>query len=303
MVYFFVVLYLVVVAAVGWRLWDVTRPAGRAKLLDKTARELDLAIDEATAPLVTQRLVARERVGAVGTLVIESIVAPIYAVWAVHALNSHKPPAFTPLFLVIPWAAVVFGQIAARAGLMVYEVARRRRVVGPRVARAQAPGLTDYVRPLELWITRLVVLALAPATTVLLIVTMRGTRDGHFISAPLMVAGVLFALAILTAVELAARRLLALGQPASSMVELAWDDALRSRQLRELYLSAAGVGLLVALYSVIALNLPDWTQPILMYGTPAVIGLTYFYGKPAAHYRRRLWPAPTDRQPYETSVA
>jgi hypothetical protein len=191
---------------------------------------------------------------------------------------------------------VTFGQVAARSGLMMYEVARRTYVTGPRVARVRVPVLADYVRPLELWAARLVVLVVVPVTTVVLIIT-ASTRDARVISAPAMIAGVLVAVALLIAAELAARRLLALGQPASTVLELAWDDALRSRQLRELYLSVMAVGLVLTMFTLVDLNLPDRTQMPLLYGTLGVIAALGVIGKPAAHYRRRLWPAPTDVAP------
>jgi hypothetical protein len=303
---FFVTCYLLGVAADLLQLARTTRPAGRRKLLNRTARELDLVVDPATAPLVIERLVRRERVTAAGSLLIWSIVLPVYAVLALHAVHvvgTNKPARYVPLGVILPWASVRFGQVAARSGLMMYEVARRTKVTGPRVARVRVPVLTDYVRPLELWAARLVVLVAAPVTTVVLISTAKGNRDARFISTPVMVAGVLFAVALLIAAELTARRLLALGQPASTEVELTWDDALRSRQLRELYLSVMAVGLVVTAFSLIDLNLPDWTQMPLLYGTLGAIVLLGVIGKPAAHYRRRLWPATTDRRAYEPTAA
>ena len=84
----------------------------------------------------------------------------------------------------------------------------------------------------------------------------------------------------------------ALPQPAATPRELAWDDALRSMQLRELYLLATTASLLI---SVLTLGLLQ-SSFIAIYGVLLVVLILSFKGSPATHYRRRLWPWPTDRE-------
>lgn len=289
--FFSVVVVLAALFVVGRWLY-LARPANRLRLLDKVARRADLAIDPANADAVARRLVRRERAGSIGYLVILAISAPIELRYTQHQLSSPTPPPYTPLNMLLPWASVTLGTLVGRAACAVLDA--RKAADGPRVARAKVPGLYDYIRPLDVLLTRGLVLAVGPGLAVaFLIDNRRGPLSGH-LHPWLVVAGVAMTFVVLGAVELAARALLALGQPAGTLSDLAWDDALRALELRQLFATAAMAGVFVSEFSFVGLEPPDALQPLFMYGGIGLAVAIGFLGKPASHFRRRLWPAPID---------
>jgi hypothetical protein len=98
------------------------------------------------------------------------------------------------------------------------------------------------------------------------------------------------------AAEIVGRRLLDLPQYATSTLELAWDDALRARTLRDL----VSVPLLVGTYLPMVALLGAWLTPggqaafsvgwssVML--APLVVGVAVAQvRRPERHYRRRLW--------------
>src|SRR5690606_2933221 len=102
------------------------------------------------------------------------------------------------------------------------------------------------------------------------------------------------------------RRIVAQGNRVGSPEELVWEDAIRSRTVRDLASAPAAVGLYAILFS-----LPDvfgegvdhgfmaWTGVAILAGTVLLLMVTIILG-PERHLLRRLWPelAATTGKPY-----
>lgn len=268
----------------------LSRPAHRLALLDKTARRLDLAVDPANAESVARRLVRRERAGSIGYLVALALITPVELHYIQHSLNETKPPPYTPLSLVLPWVGVTLGTLVGRGVCAVLDA--RRAAEGPRVARTRVPVLSDYVRPCDVLAVRVLCLLVAPALCAAFVAD--PGPQSHHLHPWLIWAGVAVSLAVWILAELSARALLSLGQPATTLTDLAWDDAIRSLELRQLYAAALTPAIFVIEFAIIGLQPPDAAQPLFLYGSLVLAAAFAFLGKPASHFRRRLWPAPID---------
>ncbi|BEP12363.1 hypothetical protein acdb102_06740 [Acidothermaceae bacterium B102] len=296
-IFFSACLVALVLVAIG-RWWWLGRPGKTLQLLHKAARDLDLSVDPVNAAPVAARLVRRERAALVGHVGACLVVLPFYALYMVHVTNNSahhfRPPSLFLLILMVPYVTPMLGRQAVLAGLLVREAHRRGAHRGPRVARAVVPHLSDYVRPLEIWAARFIALAVVPAAVLGAVFGDTDAKTSALV-APSLVVGAAIVAAVWALAELTARRLLEVGQPADNPIELAWDDALRSRQLRELFLFVSAFGLLLTMFSALG-ELPDSLTMVPFLCALAVLGLLGLVGKPASHYRRRLWPAPTDRR-------
>ena len=287
--------FLAVVLACFWaitafQLWRLSRPARQRRMADKTARRLDLALDEQTRPLVQNRLVRRERVALVATAVLETAYLPVAL--ALDHSRFRVQHANAPIVFVLPFLIFTASRPLLLSLLMAYDALRRQRDPGPRVARVVVTRLTDYVRPVELWAARFLAGVVVPACALIVGLTQQHRADEPWLSGAVLVATALSAPLLLAVAELGAHQLVALPQPASTPTELAWDDALRSMQLRELFVVVTGGSLMISVLSVAVLD----SSFIAVYGVIVVMVLLGFAGSPASHYRRRLWPWPTEEQ-------
>lgn len=138
----------------------------------------------------------------------------------------------------------------------------------PRYARAHAPTLTDYVHPWWMLAALTMVVVSGGMSAALLV----GVRPA--VAQVGMPLEAVFALAVLAAAGLAAAaalssKLLSVPQPASSELELQWDDALRAYALRDLWIAsiALGTAAFVAAFSWLF----DFTSPYVYLG--GIVGL------------------------------
>jgi hypothetical protein len=174
---------------------------------------------------------------------------------------------------------------------------RGRQAGSVRVARLRAVSLSDYRSPYEQWMPRIVV-ALALAGLVL-----RGAVDPHgFAIVPVFVwvyAGI--TIATLLVCEIGGRAIIRGGQPAGSELELAWDDALKSRALAAiaiapLYLGAYfGIGTVAFFPQTHTGPTADAAQLEIGVSLVAMILVLVWLvitlvTKPQQRYLRRLWP-------------
>lgn len=159
------------------------------------------------------------------------------------------------------------------------------------MARAVRTGVRDYVPVGELGVA----FGVAVLPTLLLVVW------GGISGVGGMAAGawpVLVPLVVLALAALAGRRVVTRPQPAHTEVELAWDDALRARALRDL---VAGVGVVGASYGLLSVAVigvvPSSPVPVpvatALSAVFAVVGafcvvVTVVPG-PTTRFRRRLW--------------
>ena len=265
--------------------WLVGRLRTEHRILVRTATRLTLPVDEATAPAIMARLSRRERAGLAGAALLAMIVLPIWHHWLYEPVLAHPQPV-SPLILITPALTVVAGRLVALTGLTVWDASRRRRASDVRIARAFVPTLTQYVRAREIWAARTTACVALPLAA---LSTWDDRLDGRRIhSATSVITTVAVLLLLLVLAELTSHRLVAVGQPAASAMDLVWDDGLRSMQLRELYLTVTVASLYVAVLFTGGLPSPVGATAFL--SAFAVVGWCVA-GSPGSYYLRRLWPA------------
>lgn len=288
-----VVAGLISVFGVGMLL-RFARPDGRTGAAHRLARKVDLSLDPSVEQAVADRLARRERAGVVGGLLV---------MWAAVVTLGRAAEAvqegLAPLFVAL---AYLLGH-AVGYGVVAWHETRRPPGDGPRVARASTPTHDDYVARHERWGAWVV----AGAATCLAVALVMVEQTGAFGS-----AAVPWALAAATAVlpwvaiavdELLARRLLDRRQVAATPLELAWDDALRARTLRDMVTVPLVLGLSLPL--VLAGVMGDAAEGgwpanpmvgvtsgvfMLILGGAIVLGLVSAALNPHRHFRSRLWP-------------
>jgi hypothetical protein len=167
---------------------------------------------------------------------------------------------------------------------------------GTRVARASAPVIEDYVPRLERRGAWLLAAGSAVAGVALLVARTAGSAAAARVPLVLLVLAVLVPPSLVAAAEIVGRRLVDLPQSAASTLELAWDDALRARTVRDLVSVPLVVGTYLPMMVVGgALARPagpptyslEWSVLVL---APLVVGLILAQvRRPGRHYRRRLW--------------
>ncbi|SFE74187.1 hypothetical protein SAMN04488035_0350 [Flavimobilis marinus] len=278
----------------------VTGPAAARTAAHAFARRVDLALTDDVAPRVVDRLAARDRASGVGALV----AVAFGGLWA--ALTE---PAETVGGIVV--ALAFFLGYAAGSALYGWYESTRPVPAGPRIARATTPTHADYIDPVE----RL------------------GLRIGAFL-APLLIGGLALVDALSDAIAfgpfpvgaavvavvcpvvanvaeaLGARLVLARPQVAATPHELAWDDALRARTLRD----SITAPLIVTLYApLFYLGVVDAGLEGGWPANPAVGVVSGVFGtyilvlvlltllalarRPERHFRRRLWPTAPQAAP------
>jgi len=158
-----------------------------------------------------------------------------------------------------------------------------------RVARLDAPTLPDYVNPGWFWA--------AAGATVFGVALTAGLLTGALpptpgnAGPPLAGVAALAAFSIigLVGATLLSRRLLAIPQPASTELELQWDDALRAFALRDIWI--ASIGLSTATFVAACSWVLDTSSPSFyaaaLIGSAPLIFLSLPASKRSCH---RLWP-------------
>lgn len=224
-----------------------------------------------------------------------------YLVSLVFLLLSPTPAYSFAYTWVVALPALLIGTTIFDVALAMRDTLFTQRGGTPRMARAAAVSLRDYITPWKMYAPP-VLLGVAA-----ILVAIAAALDGAGASAmdaslaslslPALVMAVLVVLACLVAV----RKILARPQPVSDTLELAWDDALRADTVRKagmlaiaiswLALAAAASGLVVAID--VSLTSTMWftiVQILLGWGFIA-INVVFTYGSSFNWFRRRLWPA------------
>ncbi|EYR62382.1 hypothetical protein N866_09010 [Actinotalea ferrariae CF5-4] len=283
--------WLLLAAQLGRRAADPRRALAAAHAL---ARTVDLALAGPTESAVVARCRARDRAAAIGMAV--------GVVVAAAALLATRPDQIVLPVIVTALA----GGIGAAAGQGFVAWKESGVTVPPeevRIARTSTPDVADYVAPLERGSAA--VAAAAPAGALLALGA--STRlGGDLPGMPWAPAVVLACLPVVLLVlaQVAGRRLVARPQPARTTLELAWDDALRARALRDLVgvVVAGGAGLaFVAIWLASGRADGGWPANVAVGVTSgltialstalAVGALAGLVVRPERHVRRALWPA------------
>jgi len=246
------------------------------RLVERAARLSGLSLAPGMREVLRDRLAARYSIGLLG------VIVSLAAGWGVGLLVD--PSQRLPVLL----AALLLGLVATLLvnGLL---PAPAPAPDAPRIARGTAARLGDFVPPYELWIAR----SVAIIGVLLAAAAAAGSPAAAW--APLG-AGAL-TLAALAAFELGARRILARPSLATSEAELAWDDEIRSMDLRELAAAPVIAGVLAV---IAALGGAGWrisegsplqiVLPVASIAIPVLQRLYDLVVLPQRHVLRRLWP-------------
>ncbi|WP_182112991.1 MULTISPECIES: hypothetical protein [unclassified Actinotalea] len=291
--YFFIVVLALVVTGTLAR-YGTRR--GRAAAADAYARKVDLTLDPAMAADVGARLARRACLGAV-----------VGAGLALLPLLLMRPePAEEGSFPAALLAVLGYflGAALGSAAVAWYE-STRPLAAGPRIARATTPTPADYVPPFERYGAWACAVVAALVAVGIVVVDAVGLVDVGRLPVGLLVAVTVVPALVVLAVELAARWLVARRQVAATTLELAWDDAMRARTLRDSATVAimAGAYAPFALLGVLADGLEGgWpANPavglvsgimLVLFGGLLVMGVWSLAARPERYFRTRLWPLP-----------
>ncbi|WP_199190145.1 hypothetical protein [Cryobacterium sp. N22] len=274
-----------------------SKPANRARELDAYARRLGVAVPVDTAEGLIGQLIRRERAlltgGGTGIA-----IAVITALLLPGGFNAGYVP-------VLIFAGLGVGSAIGAA--LASAVSAFTRLAGPRVARSSIPGYADYVPPLERWSGRVLpALALLAVLAAWIAFSVGALGDARLSSAYIWgSAGAWLAYASVAGLvvsEVLSRRILDRGQPSASATDLAWNDGLRSRALRDLHAVPIVLGFVSVLSTFFDIGFQaDYaggvaTAAAVAVGIPATLmagGITLLIldltSRPQQHYWRRLW--------------
>ncbi|MEJ5915411.1 hypothetical protein [Pseudokineococcus sp. 1T1Z-3] len=281
----------------AWVVWS--RPWRRSQLQQLSVRAqlpLDTAdgMPSALAERVGRRLVRREVGSSVGGLL--ATLAVLLLVLADGGLDE----AGGWVEGALTFAVVGLGLTAGTTAVVARDALAPPSLPGVRRARSRAGGLEDYVPWLRLLTGRLLCAVSAGAGVLMAVLA---TRSGEAVAGAgglpvsnLVLGGCVAVAWVLT--ELLARRVVALPQPAGRPLELAWDDVLRARHLRELAFFPCYLACLNLLYlpgevaGVLGLSQGDHFVVVVVVLLVALAGLMLpGRGQPVERYARyRLWP-------------
>jgi len=272
--------------------------SSRASAVRRLGRSVGLAVPEGHEAALAARAARKTRASVLGAFLGTALVVLGFVTGIIPAADPESN--VSDLWLVIGGYFVGLA-IGAMINTLGY---RPAPVEGERFARSGAVDLRDYLAPVDRYGARVSVLfgVLALGGAMLLFAT------GYIQLNPLAsVSAAVVGLGVvsLAIFEFSARRILDRAQPVGSPAELAWDDALRAQNVREIATAPISLGLWGSL--AVLLTLLDQPIPInpagdLLFGlliaavavllTVALIATVYSIATaPQQHYLRRLWPS------------
>jgi hypothetical protein len=239
------------------------------KQVVRLATSLNLGVPDSLEPLVVRQTAYRLRTGAIGgaggLLVGAIAIAPVAS------------PGYPTVVLVM--TSVAIGSTVGTTALSLATL-RRDDTSLPRVARARAVTLDDYVHPVARLIMGIVLAVSLIGVAMVTVLSPSSTS----------VALVLVALAIATFVlaEVGSRQLVDAPQPATTDGELIWSDALRAQLIDDLYrapVSIAAVGAYLAVQQIFG---PQGALVLVIVLVAGIIASSLAISR--QHVLRRLWP-------------
>lgn len=285
-----VVAEVIVILIAGWRLTRLVQPEREQAIVETAAAVAELEVQSAYDCGASRRLLRREHAAVLGSAIIWMVALP-YLVWSSSETSSQ--PSWFPISFVVMIVIGITARPLSLAALLCWEVTLRRGLRGPRVARLSTPSIVDYLRPLTVWTTRILLGVIVPVVALFVWKTQSHQANKASLGNTRTVAIVASSLIALATVEVISRRLVALPQPASSPLQLQWDDAIRALQLGELHSAATLFAVLLLTISLDVLY-GGGVAGFTLAGAVIVLAVT---GDTSARYRQRLWPAPTDGVP------
>lgn len=301
------------------------RPAWRRSHADVVALRATLPADPELVPApllervgarVARRLLA-ERVGALcgAVVVLALLLAGSAETRRGVTVEGSADGAFSVVvssLTLVALLALIGGRVLAVALVAGREALAPPASSGPRLARSSSPRREDYVPRLETVVVR--ALVLAPVVVLVVDAAVRLASGRQL--ADLGPLAVLVALSVLVwaAVEALVQRLLGQRRPASSALELAWDDVLRAQLLREasqlplLVASAAGFVVVLQVLSPVG---ADAVASVLGLAVTVAVLVAALVGvlvslvarSPERYVRARLWPLPADPEGADPALA
>jgi hypothetical protein len=268
-------------------LFFIVRPKTQRQRTRLLVNTVGLPLTSEIEPIVVSSQRREVRVGYLGVAVGIAIASAGMIVGRVTSPGQ--------VFLIDFTLAFVCVGIALAISSVVYESRRQRGDV--RFARLRAVTLSDYRAPLERWLPRIVVVLALAAFAARVILT-----PGTFgISAAFLYLYAALTVVSLVICEVASRALVRRGQPAGSALELAWDDALRSRALTSIavspfylgsYLNIAAIALYPSSGSAAAALGVQIEALVVIAGSVLMLvsALRSYSAKGQQRYLRRLWP-------------
>ena len=265
----------------------VVRPKANAKRIQVVVNSVGLPLTSEIEPRVKATLRREVWIGFLSIAVALALASGSTIVAKVTVPGQVFFIDFTAVLLAIGISsAVVTG---------VREDARQRSQV--RFARLRSVTIGDYRSWAERWAPRVVVV-LSLAVFAFRVVASPGGAGSTPAFLFVYAGAIIVSLAIY---EVTSRTLVRRGQPAGSALELAWDDALRSRALNAIaiapmYLAAYFNIASIAFYpnsrgpaAVLAVDISALTEILFAAGLLVwIIGTSS--RKPQQRYLRRLWP-------------
>jgi hypothetical protein len=203
-----------------------------------------------------------------------------------------------PWLVAIP--ALLTGMTALDVGVALRYSLFRRRDDAPRLARATATALSDYVSPWRLRLAPWFVLAAVVLYAIGAFLGSIGSIDREAFSRSAALPLLAVAVLVLGLGMAAERKILQQTQPVADELELAWDDAFRAIT----FLALRGLETIVAWLAVGAIGLgmlegldattgASWGtglgSQLFLWGfltSTAIFSL----GRARTHFRHRLWP-------------
>lgn len=291
-----IVLAVLSVLALAWVVPFLT-PAGRAAAARRFARSVDLSLPPALAPAIGRRLAVRE-LAAMGTGLLLG--------WgSVAVLAGTTGPDGHGLVLAAAFLTFFLGHAIGNGATAWWEATRPVLPAGPRVARAAVLAQGDYVAPIE----RLGARAMVSVSVVVVLGVLIGSDVGWFTIDPLhpiwIGAALIVPPALLVMHELVAARLTRRPQPAGSALDLAWDDAMRARTLRDMVTVPIATAAYVPLALLSLVSERIGGAPPRSFGFDLVTGaflvlllallvtaVVAIALRPHRHFREQLWPRP-----------
>ena len=294
------ILAVITLFAVAYLAWTF-RKESIVWMTDRLEQKVGLAVPDELLPLVGRGRARRRR--------LESAVRFV-ALLSAASLVPFVAPTGTGIdisgVLLILGAAVVGSAVGSAIGSLQWPVQRDQNAI--RFARAGAVGLGDYLPRFE---RRGAWAAVALAVFLVLVsVTVNAAGVGSVPLLPPATGSSILTVAAIVALgffEIVSRRIVGRAQPTGSELELVWDDALRSMDVRDLASAPTALGLYGAFVSGTDLMASlqgssgdnfDVTNglfaSVLALIFVVVSGVVWLVTRPDRFFLRRLWPQYVD---------
>ena len=269
----------------------------RSRAVARLSQSVGLAVPDEHRDALAARAARRSRASVLGAFFGTALVVLGFLSGVIPSSEANGDP-------VDIWVLLGGYFVGLAVGAMINALTFHNPVPhGSRIARSGAVDLGDYLAPVDLVGARV---SVAIGVIVLGVAVALFAMGAVPLNPLLSVSALVIGLAVISLIifEVGARRIINRAQPVGSQTELAWDDALRSSNIREVATAPICLGLWGALAVLISLI----NQPIpqnlggnllfvaLLLGFFALITLAVvaaaisLSSRPQQHYLLRLWP-------------